>query len=133
MNLDAGRVNEIFMSCLFKEAEDKSNYTVGQGVMNKCGFHPERLESYRQEVKELCSELPDEFHQGKGGGMSFLNACMDRHGNHWAEHPTIDMLFILANALGIASFCMPREMWGMLPGGMPYLVFKIGDTNENRN
>jgi hypothetical protein len=56
--------------------------------------------------------------------MSFLNACMDRHGNHWAEHQTIDFLLCLGLATDQVAFCLPREIWAALPGGMPYFVVK---------
>lgn len=37
---------------------------------------------------------------------------------------TIDQLLAMGIASKKAAFLMPREMWSMLPGGMPYFVVK---------
>jgi hypothetical protein len=37
----------------------------------------------------------------------------------------MDQLFTLGIAIEKVSFQLPREMWNVLPGGMPYLVVKI--------
>lgn len=122
MNLTAQNVSEIFMNCLFKEGENTENHIVAEGVMTKVGFHPERLKEATPKIEAMVNELPDEFKPNGGGGMSFLNACMDKNGNHWAEHSTIDQLVCLGVASGKLKYLMPREMWSILPGGMPYLV-----------
>jgi len=55
--------------------------------------------------------------------MSFLNMCIDKNGNQWADlHRTMDELVALGIATGKLSFLIPREMWSILPGGMPYLI-----------
>jgi hypothetical protein len=36
----------------------------------------------------------------------------------------MDELVCLGLAIGRIAFLMPREMWEMLPGGMPYIVVK---------
>ncbi len=118
--ISANRVREIFMDCLYRDGEDTSDHVKAEGIMSTAGFHPQRLQGHAAEIQETLLMLPDEFHQDKGGGMSFLNACMDRNGNHWAEHPTIEMLFQLGIATGKAKCLMPREMWRVMPGGMPY-------------
>jgi hypothetical protein len=122
MNLTAQNVSETFMNCLFKEGENTENHIVAEGVMTKVGFHPERLKEATPQIEAMVNELPDEFKPTGGGGMSFLNACMDNKGNHWAEHSTIDQLVCLGIASGKLKYLMPREMWSVLPGGMPYLV-----------
>lgn len=122
MELKADRVSEIFTDCLFKEGEDKTVRVEAKGLMFRVGFHPERLKSYEKEIVEMLEELPDSFHEGKGGGMSFLQACEDRHGNHWAEHQTMDKFFVLGIAIGRVKECM-KSMRHVLPGGMPYFVF----------
>lgn len=124
--LDPQRVEEIFLDCLFRDGEDTSTHVKAEGIMATIGFNPERLEGHRQEIEAMLAELPDDFRESGGGGMSFLNACMDRHGNQWTGlHQTMDQLFTLGIGLDKASFLLPREMWGALPGGMPYLVVKI--------
>lgn len=122
MNLTSENVSEIFMNCLFKEGENTENAIIAEGVMTKVGFHPERLKQATPSIEAMANELPDEFKPKRGGGMSFLNACIDNKGNHWGEHKNIDQLVCLGIASGILKYLMPREMWEVLPGGMPYLV-----------
>jgi hypothetical protein len=70
----------------------------------------------------MLSDLPDEFQASGGGGWSFLNACMTKTGEQWTGmHPTMDKLFMLGIAAGKARWLMPRDMWSVLPGGMPYV------------
>lgn len=78
--LDSAKVDKIFMNCLFKEGEDTSKHIPAEGMVCTVGFHPERLESHRQEVEEMLLDLPEEFMQDRGGGWSFLNACNNREG-----------------------------------------------------
>jgi hypothetical protein len=121
--ISAQRVRDIFMDCLFKDGEPTDDHIKAEGVMTNVGFHPQRLESHKQEIMELMDELPDEFKADGGGGMSFLNACMDRRGKQWTgEHRTMEQLFQLGVASGKARCLLPREMWAVLPGGMPYYV-----------
>lgn len=122
MKLSAENVNSVFMNCLFKEGDDTSVYKVVEGVVIKAGFHPERLKEAEESIFDMLNDLPDEFKKGGGGGMSFLNMCNDKHGNQWAEHQTMDKLVCLGIAVGKMSFLMPREMWKVLPGGMPYVL-----------
>ncbi|MCB9823315.1 hypothetical protein H6800_03520 [Candidatus Nomurabacteria bacterium] len=124
--LDPQRVEEIFLDCLFQDGEDTSSYVKAEGIMATVGFHPARLESHREEIEAMLAELPDAFFESRGGGMSFLNACLDRHGNQWTGlQQTMDQLFTLGIAIDKASFLLPREMWNAFPGGMPYVVVKI--------
>jgi len=123
MNLTAEKVHTTFMNCLFNEGEPTDNHKIGEGVMMKVGFNPERLKENEPAITEMLNDLPDEFKKTGGGGMSFLNMCNDKEGNQWADlHKTMDELVALGNATGKLSFLMPKEMWNVLPGGMPYLV-----------
>jgi hypothetical protein len=121
------RVSEIFTKCLFKPEEIIDGKPVveplvGKGVLNDFGFHPQRLPQYINELTEMLRELPDSFMKSKGGGMSFLNACMTKDDVQWGEHRDIEQLFAMGEALKIVSYPMPREMWSILPGGMPYVT-----------
>ena len=120
--LDASRLEALFKECLFRDGEDTSDYVSGEGIVRNFGFNPDRLESHRREISEMLAELPVEFHEGSGDGMSFLNACCDKDGRQWGEHRNMEMLFAIGQALGKVQACAPREMWTMLPGGMPYYV-----------
>jgi len=120
--LNATRVKEIFLACLFKNEEDKSKYVPAAGITTtNVGFHPGRIEEHKAEIANMLNELPDEFKESGGGGMSFLNACMDRHGNQWTGfHQTMEQLFLLGLATGKVTCLLPRESWPALYGGMPY-------------
>ena len=110
-------VEAIFADCLFKDNEDKTNYIAVEGIAHNFGFHPERLESHRAEIRELLDELPAEFKEG----WSFLMACNDKHGNQWTGlHLIMEQLFCLGMGLGMVNCLMPKEFWSDLPGGMPY-------------
>jgi hypothetical protein len=123
MKLTAENVHTTFMKCLFSEGESTENYVLGEGCITKVGFHPERLKSNETNISEMLNQLPDEFKKIGGGGMSFLNMCNDKDGNQWSDlHQTMDELVTMGIASEKASFLMPRDMWNVLPGGMPYVV-----------
>lgn len=121
MRLTDDRVEEIFRDCLLNEGEDTSNHVLAEGIRITVGFHPERLERHKEEIAQLLMELPIQFRQSSGGGSSFLAACNDRHDNQWTGlHQRMEQLFQLGMATGLAKCLAPREMWPLLPGGMPY-------------
>ena len=73
----------------------------------------------------MLAELSDDFKTSGGGGMSFLNACMDKHGNQWTGmHLRQEQLVQLGIAIGEVEYAASREMWRLFPGGMPYFVVK---------
>ena len=89
------------------------------------GFHGGRLASHRQEIHDLLNELPGTFMIEDGGGWSFLNACVDKNGRQWGEHRNIEQLLLLGLASGYVTYCLPKETWHMLPGGMPYFTVNL--------
>lgn len=126
MELTSENVETVFMSCLFSDGEDTSNHIKAEGIASLVGFHPERLESQRENVKSMLEFLPNDFMKTHGGGMSFLNACTTKDGVQWTGlHQQMDKLFQLGIGLGLAKYLMPKEMWKSLPGGMPYIVVDI--------
>jgi hypothetical protein len=127
--LHADLVKNVFLDCMFRDEEVVDGVPIAEpvkveGVVNNFGFHPTRLESHKEEIKSLLAELPKEFHQHTGGGMSFLNACVDKDGNQWGEHRSIEQLMCLGIGVGAVMYCMPKEVWSVLPGGMPYFMVK---------
>ena len=122
---------------LFKREElgDKNEPPEGavcvMGVIHAYCFHPARLEEKREIIKEVLLQMPDNFFKGKGGGWSFLNLCMTKDGQQWGQHNNMDDLICIAMALGYASFPLPKELWPTLPGGVPYVLFDLGEENEN--
>ena len=131
--LTAERVKTIFHDCIFKTKEIKeigeeaalSSAVKAEGITVNMAFHPGRLERHEAEISQMLDELPDAFKESGGGGMSFLNACDDKHGRQWTGlHQTMEQLFQLGIAIGRVESTLPREMWSALPGGMPYYVIK---------
>ena len=132
------RVEEVFTACLFADGEDTSNHVKAEGFLTTVGFHPERLEARSNDIVEMLGELPDSFKSSGGEGMSFLEACEDRHGNLWTgNHHSMEQLFQLGLAIGKVSYPFPREVWEALPGGMPYYVVldvtSEGDDNGSQS
>jgi len=124
--LTAERVEIIFYDCLFEGDEDAGNYILAEGIVTNVGFKPDMVEKHRQVIHEMLGELPDQFKSSTGaGGWSFLNACMDKHGNQWTGmHTTMERLIQLGIAIGEVEYCLPRAVWNVLPGGVPYFVVK---------
>ena len=122
MKLTAENVEAIFYECLCDE-NTKSATQPYKGVRNTASFDLAALRKRHGDIEDLLDELPEGFHEGKGGGWSFLNACMDREGNQWGEHRHMEMLFLLGLAVGRVREPEPfASMREHLPGGMPYYV-----------
>jgi hypothetical protein len=128
----AQRVEEIIKDAMFTKEEVDTHggdallemCVKSEGIVCVFGFHPERLEQNREKIVDLVKEIvADEFLRDHGGGMSFLQLCEARNGELWGEHHQCDALFCLAQAIGHARYCMPRDMWSVFPGGMPYVCF----------
>ncbi|MFH1955712.1 MAG: hypothetical protein ABIJ36_02250 [Patescibacteria group bacterium] len=119
--LNAERVHDIFVDCLFRDGEDTSNHIKAEGIVKNVGFHPERLQNHKDEIVAMLNELPEQFHESGGGGMSFLNACNDKYGNQWTDlHQNMERLFQLGIGIGKVKLLLPREIWNVLPDGVPY-------------
>lgn len=127
MELLSENVESIFLKCLFKDGENTDEAIIADGITAKMGFHPDRLKENESNIIDMLQQLPDSFQKSGGGGMSFLNACTDKNGNQWTGmHRMMESLFCLGMAIGKVEYCVPREYWGALPGGMPYLVVDSG-------
>lgn len=128
--IDPQRVEEIYIASLYEDESEIDDRMVRvEGIVRDTGFNPDRLELHREEVRAMLAELPDEFKMSGGGGWSFLNGCQDRHGNLWTGlQMRVGQLFDLGIGLGLVKCQMPREMWSVLPGGVPY--YTILDKEE---
>jgi hypothetical protein len=123
MELTSENVHDIFLNCLFEDDEPHDQYVKAEGVMINVGFHPERLESHRGDIESMLDYLHANF--SVGGGWSFLNACNRADGTQWTGlHSVVDELVCLGLAIKHVSYVAPREMWPILPGGMPYFVVR---------
>ncbi len=112
---------EAFMKCLFNEGEDVKNYVEVEGISSDFKFHFQRLEEKRELVKELLRQLPIEFKKG----YTFLNFCVTKSGYCWTSEQRIgEQLLVMAIGLKLASYCLPKTMWSIFPGGVPYVIIK---------
>lgn len=137
MDLSDDNVDSVIHYCLFDDDDEAvSNLKPGEiphgavivesltGV--KFGFDPKKLKDKENDIKSMLAQLPDEFMDGIGEGWSFLNACMNKNMVQWTgSHKTMDLLFVLGQAIGCAKTTINRSMWGSLPGGVPYYVINI--------
>ena len=134
--LTAENVEATYAACLYTDEEtagwDGTAETlpegtiVTEGVISQTGFHGGRIEEHRQDILDMLADLPHSFRADAGGGWSFLNACMTENGEQWTGfHQTQDRLFQLGMAIGAVKYALPRSMWEVLPGGMPYLVVTL--------
>jgi hypothetical protein len=141
----ASRVTEIVRACLPDQIPDEIRDTLyaclerddldlagaraiaphlhfGEGIQVRVmAFEIEKLEQHRTEVEAMLHELRPSFWTEDGD--SFLNACVNKDGRHWGEHPNIEELMLLGTALGLVQCMAPRVLWFLLPGAMPYYKF----------
>ena len=122
MQLTAENVSNVFSDCLFKDGEDHSNFIEAHGITISVGFNPVKLKENEEKIKDLLGQLPETFFDKRGGGWSFLQACVDSTGRQWGEHMNMQELFLLGIGIGLVQECLPKEFWGALPGGVPYYV-----------
>lgn len=112
---------EAFKDCLYKEGEETTNYVKVEGITATFGFHPQRLEEKRELVTAILAKLPIEFK----AGWTFLQLCTTNDGEEWTgQHSICEQLVVMAIGLGLMEYCMPKTMWEILPGGVPYLIIK---------
>lgn len=143
--IDPERVEQILINCLFKDEElidgqaPPDAHVYAEGVVNNFMFNPQRLEEHRGEVRAMLDLLPMQFRaepEGGGGGWSFLNGCVQRVVDQpdipFEQYPQwtglqarVDQLFSLGMALGYVTNQMPRALWSVLPGGVPYYTISI--------
>jgi len=121
MKLTSDNVHHVFMDCLFNDDEDKKDPVIAEGITMSVGFNPIRLKKNEESIYSMLKELPATFQKDSGGGWSFLQACVDKDDNHWGEHRSMQELFLLGLATGKVRYCLPKDLWPALPGGMPYL------------
>ena len=114
----------LYEYCLFNDDNDTGEHVRAEGIQYTSGFHPVRIVESKNKILDLLHELPIQFQpidSGGGGGWSFGGACHDKNGNHWTgEHQIMDLLVMLGVGAGVAQWLLAREMWGILPGGLPY-------------
>lgn len=134
--LNTENVDRIFTDCMFRSHEEYGEckkeglHVFVRSIQNPnviVGFHPERIEAHRMEIREMLLQLPDGFFKDKGGGSSFIQAACVKNGELWTGfHTEVEKLCLLGLASKQMRMLTPNtEMWYMIPGGMPYLRVEI--------
>lgn len=116
----AERVDAIMKLCLNEKPEGA---LVVEGLERTFGFSSEKVAVHREEIRELLDHMDPSFHTNGGGGMTFLNLPRDKHLDQWGEQRDAEALLCLGIAAGMAKILVPRELWSMFPGGVPYVCF----------
>ena len=95
-----------------------------EGVVRDFALHPGRVEEKRADVLTLFATMlgdaAESYHRKGGGGQSFLD-----FGGRVGSHQEAESLLVIGIALGIAGYCAPKELWRILPGGLPYVWVDI--------
>lgn len=130
------QVNKVFHNCLFQSNEVINGKPIVEpikveGIISNYGFHPERISQSKKTIVDMLSNFSDDFYTDGGGGMSFLNFCMTKDDHQWAEHRTMEMLVVLGIAIDKVKYALPRDMWGVFPGGMPYIIIERESKESN--
>lgn len=122
--IHSDRVKEIFEYCLFKDNEIIDGTPIvepiyTEGIHADFGLHPERIKESTKEIEGFINELPETFREG----WSFLNICMNKDQKEmWTSlHQRCEQLVVLGIAIDKMEYCVPRNMWDVLPGSVPYI------------
>lgn len=124
MEKRAEKVDELIKKLFMPEDADKSGAILVYGLVRNFGFDLSKVKEHRMEIRELLMDLPPQFYRGTGDGWSFLNFCFDKNWNQWGEHPTGEALIAMGIAAGFVELS-PRELWDILPGGVPYVTIDL--------
>lgn len=123
MKLTVDNVGRIFKDCLSSEKKGKNVIHVPAVLENvEFAFDANKLSIYKTEIMSMINELPEQFHERSDGGWSFLQLCMKQDGTQWTDlHVAMEQLLCLGIGIKAMTYLLPRQMWDVLPGGMPYV------------
>lgn len=117
--LSAANVDLVFRDCLYTNEEvlaaepaRPEGMVEVNGIFGTYGFHPERLESHRAEVREMLRELPTDYDSKRfdrfphlnvnsGTGLTFSSR---------ADFGTMEQLLCLAHGLGLRRLSAVRAL-----------------------
>lgn len=131
IRIDARRVEEIFLDCLFRDkeidGEGKPRHpdmvVMSEGIKGRFGLHKKRLERYYNEIEGMLYDLDPVFYEPNnlGNGESFQKFSLRQDGEPWGTDREAEMLMVLGIGLKLVKNVLPRQLWAKLPGGMPYI------------
>ena len=135
MKLTAENVSKLYIKCMYKE-EIKSEQDIPhgsiivEGIKNTGVFDPKNVEANKEDIKDLLTQIHEDFASKESGGTSFLNLPVSENGGTWGEHMNAEQLMLIGIASGYMRYLVPPDGWAILPGGMPYLVVSFEDKVE---
>lgn len=103
-------------------AGDDAPDLIVDAIVQQYGFNKAKVEPFREDIVAMLMELNEGYRESsKGKGASFLIADKDKNDVQWTgEHVYMEALFALGMAVGRVQLLLPRELWGVFPGEMPY-------------
>jgi len=114
-------VRKAFEDSLYKQGDNMDTAVSVEGLVHTYMFNPERLKEMRASISEVVAMLPERFHAGD----TFLNLCKTQNDELWTGDQTVcEQLVVMAIGLGLMEYCFSREVWRMLPGGVPYIIVR---------
>lgn len=132
--LNAKDVHDLFLKLLFHEDEidetthqpksDVSTIRI-EGITQNFGLHGGRVLEHKDEIHSMLEELNPVFKEG----YTFMQMPFDKDDRQWGEQPTAQELMVMGMAIGELKYCFPREMWMMLPGSVPYIIYTGGKND----
>ena len=115
------KINKIFRNCLFDKTEEVTDPLMVEGITINVGFNKKKIEDHREEIIDLVDNLHPTFKEG----WSFLNMCLNKDNIQWTgSHQTMQELLLLGLAIEKIEYLLPKEMWSILPGEMPYIKIR---------
>lgn len=125
MELTSDNVVKTMQECIARSQAQSDDTMLVEGIINDYLLVKSKLQENKKNIESMLKQLPDDFMQSKGGGMSFLNACMRADGEQWTGlHMVQENLFVLGIGVDAVVMPTPKRMWNILPGGMPYYTVK---------
>ena len=135
MKLTAENVSKVFFGCMYKEEiKDVQDIPHGsivvEGIKSTVVFDPAKVKSNREDIKDLLTQIHDDFSSKEAGGTSFMNLPANKDGGTWGEQMNAEQLMLIGIAAGYMRYLVPPDGWKILPGGMPYLIVSLEEKAE---
>ncbi len=135
MKLTAENVSKVFFGCMYDEklvasGDVPTGAIVVEGIRSTIVFDPAKVKLNKVDIKDLLTQISDDFSSKEAGGASFLNLPTRKDGELWGEQMNAEQLMLLGMASGYMRYLIPTDGWPSLPGGMPYLIVSLdGDSD----
>jgi len=131
LELTSSNVRTILDECFLRNEHEipEDKIILVEGIRNTFGFHPDRVQSNKQAIKSLLSQLNPKFKDG----WTFLNIPLTSNGVQWGEHQNAEQLVVLGIAARYIEELPSKRLSAVFPGGMPYVTIRREVFNEEPN